>query len=68
MSLAEAVAREKERDAELDELRAGLAVLQRMLFSRSSEKSGPEPSASGGSAGDGAGRERGSDTVDGLIA
>ena len=37
--------RDAERDAELEELRAGLAVLQRMLFGRSSEKSPPEPQA-----------------------
>ena len=35
--------RDAERDAELEELRTGLAVLQRMLFGRSSEKSSPEP-------------------------
>ena len=37
--------RDAERDAELEELRADLAVLQRMLFGRSSEKSRPEPPA-----------------------
>ena len=49
--------------AELEELRAGLAVLQRMVFGRSSERSRPERAAGGaaGSAGprDGAGRKRG---------
>ena len=34
--------RDAERDAELEKLRADLAVLQRMLFGRSSEKSRPE--------------------------
>ena len=33
--------------AELEELRAGLAVLQRMVFGRSSEKSRPDPPAAG---------------------
>jgi transposase len=53
--LAERVA---ERDAELEKLRADLAVLQRMLFGRSSEASRPEPPAAGDRAagdGDGAG-------------
>ena len=44
--------------AELEELRAGLAVLQRMVFGRSSEKSGPEPPGRDGAGGD-AGRDRG---------
>lgn len=43
--------------AELEELRAGLAVLQRMVFGRSSEKSGPEP-AGGDDAGGDVGRDR----------
>ena len=43
--VARLVERDAERDAELEELRAGLAVLQRMLFGRSSEKSSPEPPA-----------------------
>jgi len=52
--------RDAERDAELEELRAGLAVLQRMLFGRSSEKSPPEPAAGGGGDDDGGGaRDRG---------
>lgn len=46
-----------ERDAELGKLRADLAVLQRMLFGRSSERSGP--GSPGGDA-DGGG-ERGGD-------
>jgi transposase len=37
--------RDAERVAELDRMRADLAVLQRMLFGRSSERSGPEPAA-----------------------
>jgi transposase len=53
VSLAEVLARDAERGAEMEQLRADLAVLQRMLFGRSSEKSGPEPSAGGDSAGDG---------------
>jgi len=39
--------------AELEELRAGLAVLQRMVFGQSSEKSRPDPPTGGGDAGDG---------------
>ncbi|WP_218034764.1 IS66 family transposase [Acrocarpospora corrugata] len=47
--------------AELEELRAGLAVLQRMVFGRSSERSPAGPD--GGDAGGGdAGRDRGSGT------
>lgn len=42
------------REAELEGLRADLAVLQRMVFGRSSEQSRPEPSGDGGS-GDGQG-------------
>src|SRR5690349_23857123 len=52
--------------AELEELRAGLAVLQRMVFGRSSEKSpaGADAGDAGGGdvgrdRGDGAGRKRG---------
>ncbi|MGI8445620.1 MAG: IS66 family transposase [Streptosporangiaceae bacterium] len=37
-----------EQAAELEKLRADLAVLQRMVFGRSSERSGPEPPGSGG--------------------
>lgn len=49
-------ARDAERDAELEKLRADFAVLQRLLFGRSSERSRPEPAAGGGdgdAAGDG---------------
>ena len=53
--VARLAARDAERDAELERLRADLAVLQRMLFGRSSEKSRPEPPADG-SDGDAAGR------------
>jgi len=50
--------------AELEKLRADLAVLQRMLFGRSSERSRPEPSGGSDDAGDAGqqGRERGSGT------
>jgi transposase len=48
------------RDAELEELRADFAVLQRMLFGRSSEKSPPGPPAGGDDDDGGQGRERGS--------
>jgi transposase len=44
-----------EREAELEEARAALAVLQRMVFGRSSEKDRPDPPAGddpGGGAGD----------------
>jgi len=44
-----------EQAAELEDIRADLAVLQRMLFGRSSERSRPEPAAGD----DGAGRGRG---------
>jgi transposase len=58
--------RDAVRDAELEELRADFAVLQRMLFGRSSEKSPPGPPADGGGDDDdddgGQGRERGSGT------
>ena len=58
--VARLVERDAERDAELEELRAGLAVLQRMLFGRSSEKSSPEPQAGGGDDdGGGGARDRG---------
>ena len=46
--------RDAERDAKLDRMRTDLAVLQRMLFGRSSERSRPEP----GAGDDGAGGER----------
>jgi len=61
--VARLAARDAERDAELEKLRADLAVLQRMLFGRSSEKSRPEPPGDGDAAGEGGGgRERGSGT------
>ena len=55
-------ARDAERDAELDRLRADLAVLRRMLFGRPSERSRPEPPAGGDACKDGrdGDRERGS--------
>jgi transposase len=49
-----------EQAAELERVRADLAVLQRMVFGRSSERARPEPSADGGGAPQG--RERGSGT------
>ena len=51
--VARLLERDAERDAELEELRADLAVLQRMLFGRSSEKSRPEPPAGDGDGGGG---------------
>jgi transposase len=58
-SLAEVLARDAERDAEMERLRADFAVLQRMLFGRSSEKSRPDPPAGdGGGAAAGDGRQR----------
>jgi hypothetical protein len=54
--VARLAARDAERDAELGKLRADFAVLQRLLFGRSSEKSRPEPPAAGDpAAGDGTG-------------
>ena len=51
--------RDAERDAELEKLRADFAVLQRMLFGRSSEKSRPGPPAGGdGNAAGGGGQDR----------
>ena len=44
---ARLVARDAEREAELEETRAALAVLQRMLFGRKSEKNRPEPAGGG---------------------
>ena len=55
VALAEVLARDAERDAELEKLRADLAVLQRMLFGRSSEKARPEPPGDGSAAGNAAG-------------
>lgn len=56
-------ARDAERDAELERLRADLAVLQRMLFGRSSEKARPGPpggdSSGEGGAGDPGGGDKG---------
>jgi hypothetical protein len=54
------VARLAARDAELERLRADFAVLQRLLFGRSPERSRPEPPAAGDPAGGGdcAGRDR----------
>jgi hypothetical protein len=61
--VARLAARDAERDAELEKLRADFAVLQRMLFGRSSEKSRPEPPGGGDAAGEGGrGGERGSGT------
>jgi transposase len=61
--VARLAARDAERDAELEKLRADLAVLQRMLFGRSSEKSRPGPPGDGDAVGEGGGgRERGSGT------
>src|SRR5258707_11074372 len=42
-----------EQAAERERVRADLAVLQRMVFGRSSERAQPEPSADGGDAGQG---------------
>jgi transposase len=62
VSLAEVLARDAERDAEMEKLRADFAVLQRMLFGRSSEKSRPEPPAGdGGGDAAGDGSQRGGD-------
>jgi transposase len=61
-SLAEVLARDAERDAELERLRADFTVLQRMLFGRSSEKSRPGPLSGGGDDDAGGGGERGSGT------
>ena len=58
-ALAQVLARDAERDAELDKLRADLAVLQRMLFGRSSERSRPEPPGGGDAAGKGGDRASG---------
>ena len=50
--------RDAERDAELERLRADFALLQRMLFGRSSEKSRPGPPGGDGNAADGGGQDR----------
>ena len=59
---ARLLARSAERDAELDRVRADLAVLQRMLFGRSSERSRPgrgDAEAGGAEAGGDGGRGNG---------
>ena len=61
VSLAEALARDAEREAEMEKLRADFAVLQRMLFGRSSEKSRPEPAAGDGGGDAGGGGDGGQD-------
>jgi transposase len=61
VSLAEALARDAEREAEMEKLRADFAVLQRMLFGRSSEKSRPEPAAGDGGGDAGGGSDGGQD-------
>ena len=60
---ARLLARVAERDAELDRVRADLAVLQRMLFGRSSERSRPGPAgdAEAGGAEAGGDGDRGRD-------
>ena len=60
-ALAEVLARDAERDAEFEKMRADLAVLQRLLFGRSSEKQHPEAPAGDGDAA-GQGRVRGDRT------
>ena len=52
--------RDAERDAELDRVRADLAVLQRMLFGRSSERSHPAPGGDDAGGDGDPGRDRGS--------
>jgi transposase len=54
------VVRAAERDGELDRLRADLAVLQRMLFGRSSERSRPTSPGRDETGGDGDRGDRGS--------
>jgi transposase len=46
-------AQNAQQAAELESLRADLAVFQRMLFGRSSERSGPVPDSGGGASGGG---------------
>ncbi len=48
--------RDADRDAEMAKLRADLAVLQKMLFGRSSERSRPGPSGGDGAGGQDRGR------------
>ena len=57
---ARLLARDAERDAELERVRADLAVLQRMLFGRSSERSRPTADGGGDAGGDDAGGDWGS--------
>jgi transposase len=52
---ARLVARDAQRDAELDRVRADLAILQRMLFGRSSERSRPTSPGRDDASGDDAG-------------
>ena len=61
VSLAGVRARDAEREAELEKLRADLAVLQRMLFGRSSEKSRPDPPPGDGGGDDAGGGDGGRD-------
>ena len=56
---ARLLARDAEREAELEETRAALVVLQRMVFGRSSEKSRPEPQPGGGDGDTAGGGDRG---------
>ena len=56
---ARLLARVAERDAELDRVRADLAVLQRMLFGRSSERSRPGPAGDAEAGGAEVGRDGG---------
>jgi hypothetical protein len=53
VALAQVLARDGEQDAELEKLRADLAVVRRILSGRSSERSRREPPGGGGAAGDG---------------
>jgi len=62
VALAQAQARDAERDAGLGKLRADPAVLQRLLFGWSSERSRPEPPGGGDAAGGGQGGGRASGT------
>ena len=59
--VAELAARDAERNAEFEKMQADLAVLQRLVFGRSSEKDRPEPpggGAGGEPAGDGGGKKK----------
>jgi transposase len=57
---ARLAARDADRNAEFEKMQADLAVLQRMLFGRSSEKSPSEPPAGSDDDAGGRGRDRGS--------